>query len=154
MCSKSVDAGWSSLVARRAHNPKVVGSIPASRYESHQMCVQITPSGFIRSSRLKVRRGDPGSLTEWLKVPDCKSVVVLIRGGSIPSTPTKTETRKDSSRLSPNSEVPLWRGEWISVFFDLWQTRLECTRFLPGMMWGRYPRDRPGEVRVQFPSTV
>lgn len=82
------------MEARRAHNPKVVGSIPASRYESHQMCVQITPSGFIRSSRLKVRRGDPGSLTEWLKVPDCKSVVVLIRGGSIPSTPTKTETRK------------------------------------------------------------
>ena len=25
----SVDAGWSSLVARRAHNPKVVGSNPA-----------------------------------------------------------------------------------------------------------------------------
>ena len=28
--SKAVtDAGWSSLVARRAHNPKVVGSNPA-----------------------------------------------------------------------------------------------------------------------------
>ena len=27
--SKSVDAGWSSLVARRAHNPKVVGSNPS-----------------------------------------------------------------------------------------------------------------------------
>lgn len=27
--AKSVDAGWSSLVARRAHNPKVVGSNPA-----------------------------------------------------------------------------------------------------------------------------
>ena len=26
---KDVDAGWSSLVARRAHNPKVVGSNPA-----------------------------------------------------------------------------------------------------------------------------
>ena len=25
----TVDAGWSSLVARRAHNPKVVGSNPA-----------------------------------------------------------------------------------------------------------------------------
>ena len=24
-----IDAGWSSLVARRAHNPKVVGSNPA-----------------------------------------------------------------------------------------------------------------------------
>ncbi len=28
MLNKS-DAGWSSLVARRAHNPKVVGSNPA-----------------------------------------------------------------------------------------------------------------------------
>ena len=27
--SKSSDAGWSSLAARRAHNPKVVGSNPA-----------------------------------------------------------------------------------------------------------------------------
>jgi hypothetical protein len=27
--SRPVDAGWSSLVARRAHNPKVVGSNPA-----------------------------------------------------------------------------------------------------------------------------
>ena len=28
-CCSSIDAGWSSLVARRAHNPKVVGSNPA-----------------------------------------------------------------------------------------------------------------------------
>ena len=28
MCT-NIDAGWSSLVARRAHNPKVVGSNPA-----------------------------------------------------------------------------------------------------------------------------
>ena len=26
---RQFDAGWSSLVARRAHNPKVVGSNPA-----------------------------------------------------------------------------------------------------------------------------
>ncbi|CAI8966838.1 hypothetical protein EMIT0P12_70002 [Pseudomonas sp. IT-P12] len=26
---RPIDAGWSSLVARRAHNPKVVGSNPA-----------------------------------------------------------------------------------------------------------------------------
>ena len=25
----NIDAGWSSLVARRAHNPKAVGSNPA-----------------------------------------------------------------------------------------------------------------------------
>ena len=29
MVKKKSDAGWSSLVARRAHNPKVVGSNPA-----------------------------------------------------------------------------------------------------------------------------
>ena len=28
-CKQFIDAGWSSLVARRAHNPKVVGSNPA-----------------------------------------------------------------------------------------------------------------------------
>ncbi len=33
MHSKS-DAGWSSLVARRAHNPKVVGSNPAPATKS------------------------------------------------------------------------------------------------------------------------
>ncbi|EDK29319.1 hypothetical protein VSWAT3_19961 [Vibrionales bacterium SWAT-3] len=27
--ARKSDAGWSSLVARRAHNPKVVGSNPA-----------------------------------------------------------------------------------------------------------------------------
>ena len=30
------DAGWSSLVARRAHNPKVVGSNPAPATNSHR----------------------------------------------------------------------------------------------------------------------
>ena len=31
-----VDAGWSSLVARRAHNPKVIGSnpVPATKHEN------------------------------------------------------------------------------------------------------------------------
>jgi hypothetical protein len=33
MCS---DAGWSSLVARRAHNPKVAGSNPAPAIEADQ----------------------------------------------------------------------------------------------------------------------
>ena len=34
--SKSSDAGWSSLAARRAHNPKVVGSnpAPATKYKT------------------------------------------------------------------------------------------------------------------------
>ena len=29
------DAGWSSLAARRAHNPKVVGSNPAPATNNH-----------------------------------------------------------------------------------------------------------------------
>jgi hypothetical protein len=37
-CAKVLDsdAGWSSLAARRAHNPKVTGSnpVPATKYES------------------------------------------------------------------------------------------------------------------------
>ena len=34
---RSIDAGWSSSVARRAHNPKVVGSnpAPATKFKSH-----------------------------------------------------------------------------------------------------------------------
>lgn len=33
---------------------------------------------------------------------------------------------------------------------DPWQTRLECTRLLTGMMWGRYPRDpRRGRCGVE-----
>ncbi len=34
-----VDAGWSSLVARRAHNPKVVGSNPAPATKSTRALV-------------------------------------------------------------------------------------------------------------------
>ncbi|EAW29803.1 hypothetical protein GP2143_11944 [marine gamma proteobacterium HTCC2143] len=35
MFTTFTDAGWSSLVARRAHNPKVVGSnpAPATKYQ-------------------------------------------------------------------------------------------------------------------------
>ncbi len=39
-----VDAGWSSLVARRAHNPKVVGSNPSpattKKYQGSQHFVE------------------------------------------------------------------------------------------------------------------
>ena len=34
----SIGAGWSSLVARRAHNPKVVGSNPAPATNSINKC--------------------------------------------------------------------------------------------------------------------
>ena len=33
-----IDAGWSSLVARRAHNPKVVGSNPAPATTTRTVC--------------------------------------------------------------------------------------------------------------------
>ena len=40
--STSTDAGWSSLVARRAHNPKVAGSNPAPATTK----AQVTGLGF------------------------------------------------------------------------------------------------------------
>ena len=42
------DAGWSSLVARRAHNPKVVGSNPAPATNS----VQVSWLGLLTGSPL------------------------------------------------------------------------------------------------------
>ena len=39
--SESIDAGWSSLVARRAHNPKVVGSNPAPATNSMAACCSL-----------------------------------------------------------------------------------------------------------------
>ena len=40
------DAGWSSLVARRAHNPKVVGSNPAPATNN-------SPTGFVTEKHYK-----------------------------------------------------------------------------------------------------
>ena len=47
--SKKTDAGWSSPVARRAHNPKVVGSNPAPQ-----------PIKFEEVSFYKCRKTDAG----------------------------------------------------------------------------------------------
>src|SRR5690606_25294064 len=44
-------AGWSSLVARRAHNPKVVGSNPAP---ANLGCR--TPAASLRGGRCRIRR--------------------------------------------------------------------------------------------------
>ena len=41
----SSDAGWSSLVARRAHNPKVVGSNPAPATKKILKILRIGPVG-------------------------------------------------------------------------------------------------------------
>jgi hypothetical protein len=45
-------AGWSSLVARRAHNPKVVGSnpAPATNYKNRLMAGFFMPAPFISAS--------------------------------------------------------------------------------------------------------
>ena len=48
------DAGWSSLVARRAHNPKVGGSNPPPATSKLQ--VYSTWSFFVRTTRLAFRR--------------------------------------------------------------------------------------------------
>ena len=44
------DAGWSSLVARRAHNPKVVGSNPAPATNLH--CLNFLVLDFYRLNYL------------------------------------------------------------------------------------------------------
>ena len=51
------DAGWSSMVARRAHNPKVVGSnpAPATNFKNPRF-----PEGFLLSAVLVKQQ------TDWL----------------------------------------------------------------------------------------
>ncbi len=46
--SHHVDAGWSSLVARRAHNPKVVGSNPAPATRLEKADLVNSKSAFFR----------------------------------------------------------------------------------------------------------
>ncbi len=64
----NTDAGWSSLVARRAHNPKVVGSnpAPATNFSSREYAtlaqlvernlakVEVTSSNLVCRSKFKV----------------------------------------------------------------------------------------------------
>jgi hypothetical protein len=56
---RSSDAGWSSLAARRAHNPKVTGSnpVPATRQEKGP----VHPDPFVFDGRRWPRHGRPGS---------------------------------------------------------------------------------------------
>ena len=58
------NAGWSSLVARRAHNPKVVGSNPAPATISLEVSNPDTTS-FFRACRLRVLELSPN--TKWPK---------------------------------------------------------------------------------------
>ena len=74
-------AGWSSLVARRAHNPKVVGSNPAPAIWSIGAVVYLA-SLSRRRSRVQIPHGPyNGSVAQlveqWIEAP-CV-------GGSIPS---------------------------------------------------------------------
>ena len=65
--SLNTDAGWSSLVARRAHNPKVVGSnpAPATNYnEAHLKKVGFFVADYFGGI---VMRKDPFGLTELLE---------------------------------------------------------------------------------------
>ncbi len=82
-------AGWSSLVARRAHNPKVAGSNPAPAIWSVGLVglgrlpvtQEITSSSLVRTVKLIVLNGYNGpvaqSVEQWIEAP-CV-------GGSIPS---------------------------------------------------------------------
>src|SRR5437588_5119863 len=59
LCSR--DAGWSSLVARRAHNPKVAGSNPAPATTKLQV-----RAGARAPALLLGRRSSTGSSTGWI----------------------------------------------------------------------------------------
>ena len=50
---RHTDAGWSSLVARRAHNPKVVGSNPAPATK-HQKRLLERVAFFVRACFIKI----------------------------------------------------------------------------------------------------
>ena len=78
--SSLIIAGWSSLVARRAHNPKVIGSNPIPAIWSLSVVV-ITPpchGGDHRSESGRDRNGSIAQLVEQRIEAPCV-------GGSIPS---------------------------------------------------------------------
>ena len=61
------NAGWSSLVARRAHNPKVVGSNPAPATISLEVSNTDTSSflaflGFSKCNKVSVLRMTDGAI--------------------------------------------------------------------------------------------
>ena len=61
------DAGWSSLAARRAHNPKVVGSNPAPATKGIKRLAQLFELGFLRyRGRVSVGASQFGSVKLWL----------------------------------------------------------------------------------------
>ena len=76
----NINAGWSSSVARRAHNPKVIGSNPIPAIWSLSVVV-ITPpchGGDHRSESGRDRNGSIAQLVEQRIEAPCV-------GGSIPS---------------------------------------------------------------------
>ena len=65
-----VDAGWSSLVARRAHNPKVVGSNPAPATIFESMVTLLINKSLLKHDfklLAKILGSDPVSITKFLK---------------------------------------------------------------------------------------
>ncbi len=78
----SIIAGWSSLVARRAHNPKVVGSNPApaimvlwsSWLGRLPVTQEITSSSLVRTVNGSVAQ----SVEQWIEAP-CVGSSILSR---------------------------------------------------------------------------
>jgi hypothetical protein len=66
------DAGWSSLVARRAHNPKVAGSNPAPA----MALICDRPSG--RSLSLRQRTGRSSGVSQRVPVPSVQATNRLV----------------------------------------------------------------------------
>ena len=69
--SAFADAGWSSLVARRAHNPKVVGSnpAPATKFlKAPYLYVQVQGLGLFRRTCLDRRSGFSPAVADNINV--------------------------------------------------------------------------------------
>ncbi len=69
LVSASVAAGWSSLVARRAHNPKVGGSNPSPATNTIQRRSQILwPPFFLFSLPLQASQPNCRQFAKYLKL--------------------------------------------------------------------------------------
>ena len=78
--SSLIIAGWSSLVARRAHNPKVIGSNPIPAVWSLSVVV-ITPPCHGEDHRSESGRDRNGSVAQLVE----QRIEAPCVGGSIPS---------------------------------------------------------------------
>ena len=69
-CRSHNDAGWSSLVARRAHNPKVAGSNPAPATKQNSRSGPVPRTGSSASGGPRPHRAAVGQLCDHVATPE------------------------------------------------------------------------------------